>query len=136
MSDHLKQDSVPIKQSPLKNKIGSVFLPVRDIEQAREWYSRILGLDPLESEIIAGHLCPLPLEGPGLILDTMPMWGGKEPGGAPAITTPAFMFLTDDLEASYEFVKENEIPLVTDIMYEQWFVIQDPDGNRLMIAKE
>ncbi|WP_068618530.1 VOC family protein [Paenibacillus tuaregi] len=134
MSSKLNDPSVG--QSPLKNKIGSVFLPVRDIGQAREWYSRILGFNPADAEIIAGHLCPLPMEGTGLILDTMPMWGGAEEGGAPSISTPAFMFLTDDLEASYKFMQENDVTLVTEIMYEQWFVIQDPDGNKLMVAKE
>jgi hypothetical protein len=33
----------------------------------------------------------------------MPMWGGKEPGGAPSIQTPAFMFIMDDIQASYAF---------------------------------
>jgi catechol 2,3-dioxygenase-like lactoylglutathione lyase family enzyme len=123
------------KKSPIKNKIGNVFIPVRDIEKAREWYCKLLGLNP-DCEIMLGHLCPLPMEGAGVILDTMPMWGGKEPGGAPNLQTPAFMFMTTDLQASYNYAIENNVTLVTDIQHDKWFVIKDPDDNMLMICKE
>ena len=96
MSEMEQQADAPSVTSPIMNKIGSVFIPVKDIEQARDWYCSLLGLNP-DCEIMNGHLCPLPMDGAGVILDTMPMWGGQEPGGAPAIQTPAFMFLTKDL---------------------------------------
>lgn len=51
-----------------------------------------------------GHLCPLPMEGTGIILDTMPMWGGDRPEGAPSLETPAFMLMTGDLQASFAFM--------------------------------
>ncbi|QYR20644.1 VOC family protein [Paenibacillus sp. sptzw28] len=121
--------------SPVKNKIGSVFIPVKDIEKARSWYCRLLGLPP-DCEIMNGHLCPLPMEGAGVILDTMPGWGGKEPGGAPPITTPAFMFLTGDLQASFDFAKDIGVELVTEIESNHWFVVKDPDGNLIMICRE
>ncbi|MBB3071495.1 catechol 2,3-dioxygenase-like lactoylglutathione lyase family enzyme [Paenibacillus baekrokdamisoli] len=134
MNEQDHQASTTVK-SPIKNKIGSVFIPVKDIERAREWYCKLLGLTP-DCEIMNGHLCPLPMEGAGVILDTMPMWGGKEPGGAPSIQTPTFMFLTTDLQASYSFAKDNQVTLVTDIQFDHWFVIKDPDNNLLMICKE
>jgi len=130
-----EQLSDSVKQSPIKNKVGDIFVPVRDIERSRDWYCRLLGLTA-DCEIMNGHLCPLPMEGTGLILDTMPMWGGKEPGGAPNIKTPAFMLMTGDLQASYEFAKENNVTLVTDIQHDHWFVIKDPDDNLLMICRE
>ncbi|WP_200889588.1 VOC family protein [Cohnella kolymensis] len=121
--------------SPVKNKVGSIFIPVRNIEQSREWYCRLLGL-PTDCPIMNGHLCPLPMDGTGLILDTMPMWGGNEPGGAPNLKTPAFMLVTDDLQVSYEFAKTNNINIVTDIQYDHWFIIKDPDENMLMICRQ
>ncbi|MBW7455227.1 VOC family protein [Paenibacillus sepulcri] len=123
-------------QSPIRNKVGSVFVPVRDIERSRDWYCRLLGLSPGDCEIMNGHLCPLPMEGTGLILDTMPMWGRKEPGGAPNTKTPAFMLVTRDLQASHSFAQENNINLVTDIQQDHWFVIKDPDDNLLMVCRE
>jgi hypothetical protein len=122
-------------QSPIKNKVGSIFVPVRDIEKSREWYCMLLGL-PADCPILNGHLCPLPMDGAGVILDTMPMWGGQEPGGAPHTKTPAFMLLTNDLQASYKFAQENNVNLVTEIEHDHWFVIKDPDGNLLMITRE
>ncbi|MCD9022573.1 VOC family protein [Cohnella sp. NL03-T5] len=134
MNNHEEVKS-ELTRSPIKNKVGSIFVPVRDIEKAREWYCRLLGV-PSDCQIMNGHLCPLPMEGTGIILDTMPMWGGKEPGGAPNIKTPAFLLLTSDLQASYEYVKENNVTLVTDIEHDHWFVIKDPDGNLLMVCRE
>ncbi|MFC5469511.1 hypothetical protein ACFPPD_12330 [Cohnella suwonensis] len=79
MNKPLQKDEGMKSASPIKNKVGSIFVPVRDIEQSRNWYCRILGLNEDDCGIISGHLCPLPMEGVGVILDTMPMWGGKEP---------------------------------------------------------
>lgn len=125
-----------ISHSPIQNKIGSVFVPVRDLEKSRLWYCQLLGLNVMECEILNGHLCPLPMQGTGLILDTMPMWGGEEPGGAPHITTPACMLLTNDLEAAFAYAVETEVDIVTTIENNQWFVIKDPNGNLLMICRE
>lgn len=120
--------------SPIQNQIGGTFIPVRDIEKARNWYCKILGISETP-EIMGGHLCPLPMKGAGLILDTMPGWGGKVPGGAPTYQTPAFMFATDDIEASYQFMEDNGVELVTDIEHGHWFAFRDPDGNLLMVCK-
>jgi hypothetical protein len=122
--------------SPIKNKVGSVFVPVTDMERSRAWYCRVLGLKAEDCQIIGGHLCPLPMEGTGVILDTMPMWGGDQPGGAPSIQTPAFMLMTADLQGSLAFMKSIGVELVTEIEHDHWFVVKDPDGNKLMITRE
>lgn len=113
-----------------------MFLPVRDIEKARNWYCQLLGLNKDDCPIIAGHLCPLPMQGTSIILDTMPKWGGDRPAGAPPIETPACTFPTDDLEGSLQYVKSIGVELVTEIEHDHWFVIKDPDGNKLMISRE
>ncbi len=118
------------------NKVGSIFVPVRDIEKSRSWYCRVLGLNEADCEIMSGHLCPLPMEGTGVILDTMPKWGGDQPGGAPSIETPAFMLMTEDLEGSLAYMIELGVELVTEIEHNHWFVVKDPDGNKLMICRE
>lgn len=116
MKEKVQSTAASTTNSPVKNLIGSVFIPVSNIEQARSWYCKVLGLQEVDCKIVNGHLCPLPMEGStGIILDTMPMWGGLDPEGAPAIQTPAFMFPTDDLQASFDYLKELGVQLVTDI---------------------
>ncbi|MBO7748539.1 VOC family protein [Paenibacillus sp. MWE-103] len=136
MNESQTQTGSALPASPVKPKIGGVFVPVRDIEASRRWYCRVLGLEESACEIMNGHLCPLPMTGAGLILDTMPQWGGREPGGAPAIETPAFMLPTDDLEGALAYMKALGVELVTGIEHDHWFVVKDPDGNKLMICRE
>jgi catechol 2,3-dioxygenase-like lactoylglutathione lyase family enzyme len=121
-------------QSPIKNQVGGVFIPVRNIEKARDWYCKILGV-PSDGDILFGHLYLLPMDGLAVILDQMPMWGGNELEGPPTYKTPAFMFQTDDIHESYQFMQNNEVELVTEIQSEKWFVFKDPDGNLLMVCK-
>jgi catechol 2,3-dioxygenase-like lactoylglutathione lyase family enzyme len=121
-------------QSPIKNRVGGVFIPVRDIEKARDWYCRILGVSS-DGDILFGHLYLLPMDGPVVILDQMPMWGGNVPEGPPTYKTPAFMFQTDDIYASYQFMNNNEVELVIEIHSEKWFVFRYPDGNLLIVSK-
>ncbi|WP_201008920.1 VOC family protein [Paenibacillus glycanilyticus] len=125
----------PPRMTPLLKRSGAVFVPVRDIEKARDWYCRIIGIPVESANVMNGHLCSLPVEGSGIILDTMPMWGGEEPGGPPTFKTPAFMLLTDDLAASYTFMKEQGAELVTAIEHDHWFAFRDPDGNLLMVCR-
>lgn len=125
-----------LQASPIKNKVGSIFIPVIDIEKSRGWYCKLLGLNEEDCNIINDHLCPLPMEGTGIILDTMPMWGGNQPGGAPPIETPAFMLMTNNLVNALEYAKKIGAELVTEIEHDHWFVVKDPDGNKLMICGE
>ena len=136
MSERQQTKDAIAATNPIKNKVGSVFVPVRDIEQSRSWYCRVLGLKEADCEIMNGHLCPLPMEGTGVILDTMPKWGGDGPDGAPSIETPAFMLMTEDLEGSLAYMKALGVELVTEIEHDHWFVVKDPDGNKLMICRE
>lgn len=136
MAEQQKINDGISRTSPIMNKVGSIFVPVRDIEKSRSWYCGVLGLDEADAQIMNGHLCPLPMmDGAGIILDTMPMWGGDQPGGAPPIETPAFMLLTEDLQGSLDYMKKLGVELVTEIQHDHWFVVKDPDGNKLMICR-
>lgn len=56
--------------NPIQNKIGAVFIPIRDLERAIDWYCGILGLEP-DGEIQHGHLYVIPLKGDSqLVLDS------------------------------------------------------------------
>lgn len=126
--------TIPINKTPIKNQIGGVFVPVRDLEKAREWYSKILGIGG--GEIFFGHIYTAPMKGTaGLMLDTMPKWRNED-GDISTYQAPFIQLLTNDIQASYQFMKENDVELVTEIEDNFYFVIKDPDGNLLMICKE
>ena len=55
--------------SPIRKQIGTIFNPVSNIEQARDWYCDILGLKA-DKEIQFGHLYVIPLHGTGIVLDS------------------------------------------------------------------
>ncbi len=121
-------------KSPVKNKINLVFIPVSDVEKAKQWYEKILGIQ--DGEVHFGHLFAAGMdEGSGMILDTMPMWR-DENGKLPTLNVPAIQFGTEDVHASYQFMKENGVELVTEIQHGQFFVFKDPDGNMLMVCED
>lgn len=116
--------------SVILSKVGAVFIPVSNIQEAREWYCSILGLEPT-FDIIAGHLCCIPMDNNGLsiILDS------KIYSVDSYFRKPALHFNTDDIQRAYEFMKDRGVEIITDIEHGHWFNFKDPDGNVLMICK-
>lgn len=116
--------------SIILNKVGAIFIPISDIEKAREWYCSLLGLEPTY-DIIAGHLCCIPLDNndQNIVLDSKIF---TEDSYA---RTPMFHFNTDDIQTAFQFMKDKGIELVTDIEHGHYFNFKDPDGNMLMICK-
>jgi len=124
----------PQTKSPIKNQIGGVFIPVRNLEKAQEWYSKILGLQG--GDLFFNHIFVADMDGTaGMILDTMPNWR-DENGSLPTYQTPAIQFVTQDIQASYQFMKDNQVELVTDVQDDFYFVFKDLDGNVLMVCEE
>jgi catechol 2,3-dioxygenase-like lactoylglutathione lyase family enzyme len=114
--------------NPILNEIGTVFIPVRDIEKARDWYCDILGL-PVDGEVLFGHLYVLPMKGTGMILDS------KIYSEEKTFKAPAFHLNTHKIEEAYEHLKNKNVELITEIEHDHWFNFKDPDGNVLMICK-
>lgn len=126
--------TIPDYRTPIKNRIGGVFIPVRSLVKAKEWYRKILGLE--RGKEYFGHIFVAPMEGTaGLILDSMPKWR-KEDGDISTYQVPSIQFLTDDIQTAYQFMKENNVELVTEIQDNFYFVFKDLDGNLLMICEE
>lgn len=111
----------------IDREIGTVFVPVRDIEAARDWYRALLGLEP-GGEILFGHLHVVPMQaGSGLVLDSKDFAG-------PHDNKPAFHFNTSDINAAHAQVVAlgaQSVAAVTDGVF---FTFKDPDGNLLMVA--
>jgi catechol 2,3-dioxygenase-like lactoylglutathione lyase family enzyme len=115
-------------KSPIINQIGSVFIPVSDIEKARDWYCDLLGLNT-DREIQFGHLYVIPMEGTGIVLDS------KIYSEAAIFKTPMFHFNTLNIEEAFSFMKNKGVNVVSDIQHHHYFNFKDPDGNMLMICK-
>ncbi|TKH41392.1 glyoxalase [Paenibacillus terrae] len=114
--------------NPILNQIGTVFIPVNDIEKARDWYCEILGL-PADGEILFGHLYIVPMNGTRIVLDS------KIYAKNHTFKTPAFHFDTHNIEEAYAFMQSKHVNITTTIEHDQWFNFQDPDGNLLMVCK-
>ncbi|WHZ56053.1 VOC family protein [Metabacillus hrfriensis] len=114
--------------SPILNKIGTVFIPVSNIEQSRDWYCDILGLQA-DGDIQFGHIYVIPLNGTGIVLDS------KIYTEHNIIKTPLFHFNAENIEEAYTFMKKKNIDVITEIEHNHYFNFKDPDGNHLMICK-
>jgi catechol 2,3-dioxygenase-like lactoylglutathione lyase family enzyme len=112
--------------SAIENEIGAVFVPVSNIEAARDWYCRLLDV-PLP-DIVFGHLCVIPMrDGSGLVLDSKDFAG-------PHNGTPIFHFNTDDLAAARAFAASLGVAGMGPAEGHPFFTFEDPDGNLLMVA--
>jgi catechol 2,3-dioxygenase-like lactoylglutathione lyase family enzyme len=114
--------------SPVLQQIGTVFIPVSDIERARDWYCDLLGLEA-DGEVQFGHIYVIPLEGTNLVLDS------KIYSEDNILKTPMFHLNTDNIEEAYKFMKEKNVEFSTSIEHGHYFNFKDPDGNMLMICK-
>ncbi|MCP3032194.1 VOC family protein [Halobacillus sp. A1] len=113
---------------PILNQIGTTFIPVKNIEQARDWYCDLLGV-PNDEEITAGHLYILPMQGTGIVLDS------KIYSKEAIYKIPAFHFDTTDIKAAYEYMRQKDVDIVSKIEHDHWFTFKDPDGNLLMVCE-
>lgn len=113
--------------SPLTNRIGQVFIPVRDMAAAAPWYARLLGLP----ENVASHegtILDLPTLGDvGLALDSNRDFTADGP--------PRFFWWVDDLEAVRTHLDDLGVEVVgaiEDVGSVSFLQFRDLDGNLLM----
>ena len=115
--------------SPIKNHVRGIFIPVSNIDNARDWYCKLLGL-PTDGEILFGHIYVLPMQGEtNIVLDS------KIYSPEHVFNIPVVQLATDDIDKSYEYMKSINVELVTGIENGHWFNFKDPDGNVIMICK-
>src|SRR5437762_12152638 len=95
----------------IRNRIKSVFIPVRDIHGASDWYSRVFGF--AVGPVLHGHLCCIEMEGPGLILDAKLR---ATEGEVPVFQVPAVMLDTHDTRAAYEHLKQHGVRMLTEVL--------------------
>lgn len=121
-------------KSPILNQINTVFVHVSNLKDSVRWYSELLGqeydVDQVEDPVYnltINHFT-------GLTLDAGPDDVMKEAGRS---KHPLFNFHTENVEEAYSYVEQLNYEIVSDITRFDdfsFFVIQDPDGNRIMIC--
>lgn len=109
------------------NQIGTVFIPVSNVEKARDWYCDILNL-PVDGEILFGHLYIIPMVGTSIVLDSKIYSEGN------VFRAPAFHFNTNNIKEAFEYMKSKHVNVTSEIEG-NWFNFKDPDGNQLMVCK-
>ncbi|MFC4548739.1 MULTISPECIES: VOC family protein [Halorussus] len=118
-------------ESPLRNRIGNVFVPVSDMERSVEWYSELFGL-PAEDTAHEGTIYDVEMAGEtGLVLDAnRPVENSSQ---------PLYFFWTDDAEATRDFLVDLDVPVVMgpeDVGSVTFVTFEDPDGNQLMACQK
>src|SRR5690625_954050 len=114
--------------SPILNQIGTVFIPVSDIEKARDWYCDFLGLDN-DGEIQFDHLYVIPAGSIDIVLDS------KIYSKDSIFKVPSFHLNTQSIEQAYQYMKSKGIKIISEIQNDHFFNFEDPDGNVLMVCE-
>lgn len=121
-------------KSPILNQINTVFVHVSNLKESVRWYSELLG-QPYDLEQVEGPVYNLPINHfTGLTLDAGPEDVRKEPRNN---EYPLFNFHTENIEEAFAYAEQMEYEVVSGITRFDdfsFFVIQDPDGNRVMIC--
>jgi len=119
--------------SPIKRRIGQVFIPVRDMEAAASWYSHLLGFEHDRAHLShEDTIFDIPTDSdPRLCLDSnRPDFIASGPA--------RFFFWTADMQATLTHLQALEagaISEVEDIGSLSFVTFKDPDGNLLMVAE-
>ena len=120
--------------SPIVNRIDTVFVHVTDLEKSVHWYSKLLGVDIKNKVQEPIYTFDMGVGRPGLTLDNHCFDDRYE--FVPQ-NQPLFNLSTEDIDVSYQFVQQLGAEIVTEIQrYPDLseFSFKDPDGNIIMIC--
>ncbi|RKN71905.1 VOC family protein [Paenibacillus ginsengarvi] len=123
---------LPTSFSPIRPRIGGVFINVRDMRSGAVWLCDLLGV-PFREDEASDSIYVIPASrGADLLLDDNRARNGD------SFEIP-FMLDTNDIEGAYAYVVERGLPVFHDIMRHgsvAYFTIADPDDNLVMICSD
>jgi predicted enzyme related to lactoylglutathione lyase len=121
-------------QSPVLNKINTIFVHVSNLERSVKWYCQLLD-QPFDSNLIERPVYNIQINDyTGLTLDAGQKGTLKE---IKATKYPLFNFHTHNIDESFFYVKDLGFTIETDIVRFDdfaYFTISDPDDNHIMIC--
>lgn len=123
---------LPTSLSPVRPRIGGVFLNVVDMKASAAWISELLGV-PLQDEKTAESIYVVPTSrGADLLLDDNRARHGDD-------FKVLFMFDANDIDAAYAYVVERGMNVFHGIERHgtvSFFTLADPDGNLVMVCSD
>lgn len=120
--------------SPIANRINTIFVHVSDLKRSVIWYSELLGHE-VDRDDVSDPVHNLPIDHhTGLTLDAGPEGETKnvQPSGY-----PLFNFHAEDIQRAYEYVSSLGYKVESDVVTFDdfsFFTVEDPDGNVVMIC--
>ncbi|TDF95956.1 VOC family protein [Paenibacillus piri] len=127
------QDSAPPESaSPIRPRIGGVFINVREMKAAADWISDLLGV-ALPDDAADSSICIVPTSrGAHLLLDDNRARRGE------TFEIP-FMFDSNDIDAAYSYAADRGMTIfhgIERLNTVAYFTLADPDGNLVMVCQE
>lgn len=118
---------------PIQRQIGSVFIPVKDLQRSAEFYSRVFDL-PLKK--VSAPIYNVELDGTAII--TLDVDNFEKPfrdGDVQPSTHGLFFVRTDNIEQARQYLTEigAELTEVERFGSVAYFYFYDPDRNKIMI---
>lgn len=117
--------------SPIRSRISNVFVNVRDLKRATEWYNELLQL-PIKPRMENDLIYEIPMKvGATVLLDSHRHVQNED-------YQTLFMFETDEINQALSYVQELHIPIFTPLESfdsVSFFSIKDPDNHVLMICQ-
>lgn len=119
---------------PIKNKINTIFVHVSNLEESVKWYCQLLNQE-VDLTKVSRPVHNLSMnQYTGLTLDAGPSDAMKKITPSPH---PLFNFHTDDIQRSFEYIRELGYQIESEIVEFDdfaFFNISDPDKNIIMIC--
>ena len=117
--------------SPIQRVVGQVFIPVRDMSAAIEWYAALLGFEP-GTATHDGTIYDIPSDGETRIaLDANRVdFDSSGP--------PRFFLWTQDIESTVRHLQDLGVKITSDVVdigSVSFVQFEDPDANPLMVCQ-
>lgn len=111
-------------------RVDTLFMPVRDMEKAVQWYTEVLGFDLNWRNDEGGYACI-----DGKILPITLVKTVQEGEFTPFANAPYNLYVLDVDEVHQSFKDKGiEVGEIETLYNVRWFWFKDPDGNRLEVC--
>lgn len=117
-----------VPDHPIQNRLNSVVIPVTHLKRATEWYSKLLGQQIKPDRQDGGPIYWFDMQnGTGILLD-------DNRNNQDLAALPTFMLKASNIQEACAFVRNTRITIVRDVQFDHYFIIEDPEGNAVMIC--
>ncbi|MEK5382200.1 VOC family protein [Niallia sp. FSL W8-0635] len=118
-------------------RIGSIFIPVTDLEKASKWYEKKLGVKKIDNWEDGAGFC-FPSSSTQLALIHVDTWQATEFIRKDKAKNPYFNFMVDHIGEAYEYLNNNGVKTteIKEFGGMKYFDFFDLDGNPFSVVDE